>query len=182
MIEDLIKKQAELMERVPHTVRPDSAVKMAAGVKIMDTLLRYLNSTGHKPWRPNPLSPMVQQKLLEELKEGVGTLAYIHHTTAGADKELSNAEHYLRQLVSGYGVIEETLEYVNSLNEKDSREHRLEELTDILFFYMEQMLLGEFTWEEVEAEYHRKWAVNIKRYEDAEKGDYEWDQRDKGKL
>ncbi len=59
-IEDLITKQLQLMDKVPHTVRPDSLVKMEAGVRILDTLLRYLNSTGHKPWRPTPLSPIVQ--------------------------------------------------------------------------------------------------------------------------
>lgn len=182
MIEDLIKKQQELMLRVPHTVRPDALVKMAAGVKVIDTLLRYLNSTGHKPWRPVPLSPIVQQGLLKELGEKVGVLKYIHCTCAGADKDFSNQEHYSRQLVSALGIIEETVEYMSSLSDGSSREHRLEELTDVLFFYMEQMILGEFRSEEVEAEYGRKWEENMDRYKRAEQGDYTWDRRDKGGL
>lgn len=177
MIEDLIQKQQALMLKVPHTVRPDALVKMCAGVRVIDTLLRFLNSTGHKPWRPVPLSPLVQERLLKDLKVKVSVLAYVHHTTAGAQEDFDNLEHYTRQLVSAYGVIEETLEYVNSLSDGSGRAHQLEEVVDILFFYMEQMILGGFTWEEIEREYHRKWAVNIKRYEDAKRGDYAWDER-----
>ena len=42
-IEDLLKKQQELMDRVPHTVRKDAHMKMLAGVGIIDALLKYLN-------------------------------------------------------------------------------------------------------------------------------------------
>ena len=182
MIEDLIKKQQELMLKVPHTVRPDALVKMQAGVKVIDTLLRFLNSTGHKPWRPIPLSSLIQENLIRDLKERVNTLAYIHRTNTGADKDFSSQEHYARQLISAYGVIEETIEYVNSLSDGNDRAHQLEEFTDILFFYLEQMILGGFSCVEVEEEYIRKHAVNIKRYEDAEKGDYSWDNRKGGGL
>jgi len=182
MIEDLISKQEELMQRVPHTVRPDSLVKMESGVEIIDTLLRFLNSTGHKPWRPIPLSPIVQDGLLKELKIKVDTLAYIHHTTAGAEKNFDNVEHYSRQLISAYGVIEETLEYVNSLSDGSDRTHQLEELTDGLFFYLEQVILGGFSLKEVEEEYSRKWTVNIKRYEYGAKGNWDWDKRKGGRL
>lgn len=181
-IEELIEKQQELMLKVPHTVRPDSYMKMAAGVKIIDTLLRYLNSTGHKPWRPVPLEPLVQGKLLKDLKGNVGLLGYIHSINAGADKDFSHQEHYSRQLISAYGVIEETLEYVSSLSDGSDHAHKLEELTDVLFFYMEQMILGGFTWEEMEKEYLRKWEVNMERYRRAERGDYGWDKRKEGKL
>ena len=181
-IEDLIAKQAELMLKVPHTVRPDSFVKMEQSVTILDVLLRYLSSTGHKPWRPDPLSPIVQQGLLKELNSQVTALQFLHRTNAGANKDLSSNDHYSRQLISAFGVIEETIEYVNSLSEDDTREHRLEELVDVLFFYMEQILLGEFTWEEIEKEYRRKWEVNIERYRRAEQGDYGWDKRGKGVL
>lgn len=181
-IQDLIIKQKQLMERVPHTIRPDSLVKMQAGLKIIDTLLRYLNSTGHKPWRPNPLPSIVQDNLLKELEANVGALSFIHSTTAGADKDFSSHDHYSRQLISTFGVIEESIEYANSLRDGSGRPHRLEEIVDILFFYMEQTLLGEFTWEEIEQEYHRKHAVNIKRYEDAEKGDFSWDKRGETNL
>ena len=181
-IEDLIKKQQDLMLKVPHTVRPDALIKMQAGVKIIDTLLRFLNSTGHKPWRPIPLSPIVQEGLLKELEEKVGALAYIHRTTAGADEDFSNFDHYARQLISAYGIIEETLEYVNSLSDDSGRAHQLEEFTDILFFHLEQMILGGFSWAEVEEEYVRKHAVNLERYRRAEEGDYGWDKRSEGGL
>ena len=178
---ELLVKQAELMERVPHTLRPDSMAKMVAAVKIIDVLLRYLNSTGHKPWRPTPLSAMTQTKLLGELQDKVGALSYIHSVTLGGDKDYSHMEQYGRQLISNFGIIEESIEYINTL-EETSREDQIEELTDILFFYLEQTLLAGFTWEEIQAEYHRKWDVNIKRYEDAEKGDRSWDKRGEDKL
>lgn len=176
---ELVLKQKELMDRVPHELRPDSYVKMVSGLKIMGSLLRYLNSTGHKPWRPNPLSPITQQHLLKEIRDNVSELSYIHSTNAGADKDLSANKTFQRQLISGFGIIEESIEYLESVwnGRDDNRPHRLEELTDILFFFLEQMILGEFTWEEVEAEYNRKWQVNINRYEAAEKGDFSWDKR-----
>lgn len=182
MIEDLIQKQEELMLKVPHTVRSDALVKMQAGAIVIDTLLRFLNSTGHKPWRPVPLSPIVQEGLLKDLKMKVGTLAYIHHTAAGADKDFSSQKDYARQLVSVLGVIEEATEYLNSLLDGSSRAHRLEEITDVIFFFMELMLLDAFTWSEIEEEYHRKWKVNMKRYEDGAKGDFAWDKRKEGSL
>jgi phosphoribosyl-ATP pyrophosphohydrolase len=177
-IEDLIAKQQELMDKVPHTLRPDSYVKMKRGVQIMESLLLYLNSTGHKPWRPNPLGPGIQANYLALVQDRVNILRTDHFSKR---EEVPN-ELYARQLVSGFGVIEETIEYLNSLVNEEPREHRLEELTDVMFFFMEQMILGGFTWEEVEIEYRRKHAVNLKRYEDAAKGDYEWDQRQKGRL
>lgn len=182
MIEDIIKRQEELMLEVPHTVRSDALVKMAAGVKVIDVLLRFLGSTGHKPWRPVPLPLVVQDQLLEDLKNRVGVLAYVHHTTAGADREFSDLEHYSRQMVSALGVIEEMIEYLNSLADGSSRQRRLEELVDVFFFYLEQVILGEFSWDEVEKEYVRKWDVNMERYRRAKEGDYEWNHRGKGSL
>lgn len=176
---DLLSKQRELMEKVPHTVRPDALMKMCVGAKVIDALLRFLNSTGHKPWRPVPLPPMVQQGLLKELKDKVNLLAYVHRTTMGADKDFGGSELYSRQIVSVFGVIEEAIEYLNSLTDGSDRAHRLEECTDVQFFFMELMLLDGFTWDDVESEYQRKWKVNMKRYEDGAKGDYSWDDRGK---
>lgn len=178
----LVEKQKQLMEYVPHDVRPDALVKMTGGIKVLDTLLRFLNSTGHKPWRPIPLTPGTQQVLLAELKESVSTLAYIQRTNLGADKDFSGQEHYSRQVVSTFGIVEEAIEYVNSLT-KGTRAEQLEELTDILFFWLEQLILSGFTWDGVEAEYTRKWGVNMERYKRAKEGDYKWDDRDtKGEL
>jgi len=182
MIEDLIAKQHELMLKVPHAVRDDVPAKMLAGIKIIDTLLRFLNSTGHKPWRPIPLSQQVQDELFDELHVKVGALLILHQSTPSNSQPPTVDVIYTRQLVSALGVIEETVEYINSLSDGSTREHKLEELTDVLFFYMEQMILGEFTWQEVEEAYHRKHAINLKRYEDAKKGDYNWDKRGKENL
>jgi len=112
-IEDLIEKQKILMERVPHNVSDLTARRMVASLGVIEETLEYLNSTGHKPWRPNPLS------------------------------------------------------------END----QLEELTDILFFYMELIIMSGFVWSQIDAEYVRKFHVNLNRYERALKGDYEWDKR-----
>ena len=177
ILDNLLTKQKQLMELVPHTVRPDAAVKMRIGLKIIDILMRYLNSIGHKPWRPEPLSPLVQQGLLKELKEMVGMLGFAHSTTAGADNDFSKSELDFRKMISAFGIIEESIEYMNSIFENHDDDHKLEELTDIYFFLLEQTAMSEFTLEQVEAEYYRKWEVNIKRYEDGAKGDWGWDDR-----
>ena len=118
-MENLIEKQKALMEYVPHDISELTARRMVSGLGIIEETLEYLNSTGHKPWRPNPLS----------------------------------------------------------------KDDQLEELTDVLFFYLELIVMSGFSWEEVESEYSRKHAVNLKRYEDAKKGDFTWDKRsEKGGL
>jgi len=177
----LVEKQKQLMEYVPHDIRPDAFVKMAAGMKLMDTLLRFMNSTGHKPWRPNPLPAGTQQILLADLKKCVSALAYLHRTNAGHDMEFDSLKVQSRQIVSTYGIIEEAIEHFNSLG-IGTRDEQLEELTDVLFFFLEQMILGGFTWADVEQQYYRKWGVNMERYTKAKKGDYGWDKRNKEKL
>ncbi len=117
-MEHLINKQRQLMEEVPHDVTPLTARRMVAGLGVIEEVLEYLNSTGHKPWRPNPLS----------------------------------------------------------------REDQLEEITDILFFYLELVILGGFSWQEIEEEYVRKHKVNLERYRRAKEGDYGWNHRRKGEL
>ncbi|GAI45205.1 unnamed protein product, partial [marine sediment metagenome] len=89
-------------------------------------------------------------------------------------------ETFTRRLIASFGVIEETLEYLDCAD-KD-RPHALEEITDILFFYLELVLLGGFTWQEIEEEYVRKHAVNLERYKRAKEGDYGWNKRGKGEL
>jgi len=184
VVEKLIRKQKELMQKVPHTLRPGSVLLMAASIRIMDALLRFLNSTGHKPWRPVPLEPLVQDLLLDALKCRVGTLSYIHHRPVDSSpiEHAPGYDLYSRQLISAFGIIEETVEYINSIAGKDDRAHRLEEVVDILFFYLEQLVLAGFTWEEVKREYHRKWKVNMERYRCAEKGIWDWDKRSKEVL
>lgn len=182
MINDLIRKQKELMDKVPHTVRPDALTKMKASVDIIDVLMRFLNSCGHKPWRPNPLPVAVQQALKRKLKTSVQTLSYIHSVNYGSKEDISKLKTYSRQVVSGLGIIEETIEYLNTIGDKKERQPQLEELTDILFFYLEQVILSGFSLEDVEKEYHRKHAVNLERYKRAAEGDFGWDKRNKENL
>lgn len=91
------------------------------------------------------------------------------------------------QLTAGLGIIEETMEYLSAVGRKPwrpipkSREEQLEEITDILFYYLELVILSGFTWEQICKEYKRKWKVNMERYEKGSKGDYSWDERLKGK-
>ena len=95
----------------------------------------------------------------------------------------------IHQMATGLGIIEETLEYLNAIGRKPwrpdplPREAQLEEITDILFFYLELIIQSGFFWDEIVAEYKRKHAINLKRYEDGAKGDYSWDDRAmKGEL
>ncbi|GAI26626.1 unnamed protein product, partial [marine sediment metagenome] len=93
-----------------------------------------------------------------------------------------------RRMVSGLGIIEETLEYLNSTGHKPwrpnplSEEDQLEEITDVLFFYLEMVILSGFPWSRIEEKYHQKHAINLERYERALKGDYSWDKRGQGGL
>jgi len=86
-------------------------------------------------------------------------------------------------VVAGLGLIEEVMEYLNAIGFKSWRpeplplEDQLEELTDQLFFFLEEVIVSPFTWEQVVAQYHRKHAINLQRYEDAKKGRYDWDKR-----
>lgn len=116
-MEQLLEMQKQLMERVPHGVSELTARRMVAGLGIIEETLEYLNSTGHKPWRPQPLS----------------------------------------------------------------EEDQLEEIADILFFYMEEVILSGFPWSRIETKYYEKHATNLERYRRALQGDYEWDKRGKTK-
>lgn len=92
-------------------------------------------------------------------------------------------DHTVHKITAGIGVIEETLEYLNAIGRKPWRpvplpkEKQLEELTDIVFFLLELIILSGFSWFEIKQEYEKKWKTNISRYEAGEKGDYSWDDR-----
>ena len=87
------------------------------------------------------------------------------------------------QITCGLGVIEETLEYLNSIGRKPWRpnplppEKQKEELVDMLHFYLELIIRSPFDWEDIVIEYKRKHAINLKRYEKGKAGDYSWDKR-----
>lgn len=87
------------------------------------------------------------------------------------------------QITCGLGVIEETLEYLNAIGRKPWRptplpeEDRLEELSDILHFYLELILRSPFSWGEVVVAYKKKHQENLQRYEKGKAGDFSWDKR-----
>jgi len=93
------------------------------------------------------------------------------------------SDKIVSQITTGVGIIEETLEYLNSIGRKPWRpialplESQKEELVDILFYYLELILLSGFSWEEVVEEYKRKHAINLERYRKGKDGDYSWDDR-----
>lgn len=117
-LEKLLEMQKQLMVEVPHNVSELTSRRMVSGLGVIEETLEYLNSTGHKPWRPNPL-PEADQ---------------------------------------------------------------LEEVADILFFYLELLAMSGFTVDQLEEEYARKWEVNMERYRRAKEGNYDWDDRGKGEL
>ena len=174
-INDLLDMQKELMEEVPHGLRPDVYAQVLAVKEIMVKSLLYLTSLGHKPWRPNPLPLHIQRTRLDNLSNAITLL---RHTRDQSMETLLTDDEYekrSRKLISAFGVIEEILEFLDCAD--DDRPHKLEEITDVLFFYLESMILEGFTWEEIEVEYKRKHAINLERYRKAKEGDYLWDKR-----
>lgn len=188
---ELIDLQHELMSKVPHDLKPEVVPKMWVGVKIIDTLLRYLGSTGHKPWRPNPLPIGKQNELMEELEKSVAILGFLQSIDSGSVMDAHNivaemtdgSELRQRQLVSALGVIEESVEHLNALaNKENDPDNVLEELVDVLFFWLEQLIMSGYSWEMVENQYYKKWHTNMERYRRAQNNDYDWDKRSEGKL
>jgi hypothetical protein len=195
VVDEILRKQKELMDAVPHPLREDAHVRMLRAKKVIELLLIYLNSTGHKPWRPNPLPRDEQTKNIIMVTFALKDLEEMHLNYTEPSKVVNDTISS-RILVSTFGGIEEILEFYDSWRErsqvagwsqgatnadldKENRAHMLEELTDELFYYLERMILVNFTWAEVINEYYRKWEVNMKRYADAKKGDYTWDDRGK---
>lgn len=178
MIEELFEKQKQLMEQVPHKVTRSSYDKMCICRSIMERLLLYLNSCGHKPWRPIPLPEKDQEYYLGQLDDSLRILRTAHITQTSA---VIMPDELGRKIISAFGVIEEVLEYLASTVDRP-REEQLEEITDPLFFWLELAILGGFTWAEIEKEYNRKHAVNLERYRRAKEGDYGWNKRGEGGL
>lgn len=96
-------------------------------------------------------------------------------------------EYMAHQITCGLGIIEETLEYLNSIGRKPwrplplSRESQLGELVDILHFFLELVIRSGFSWPQVVDRYKLKHQENLQRWEAASKGDYSWDKRGDGK-
>lgn len=98
-------------------------------------------------------------------------------------------EEMFHKITCGLGVIEETLEYLNSIGRKPWRPQplapikQLEEIVDILHFFLELILRSRFTWEEIVFNYRIKHQENLERYEKGARGDYSWDDKGtKGEL
>lgn len=195
VVDEILRKQKELMDAVPHPLREDAHVRMLKAKNVIKFLLLYLNSTGHKPWRPNPLPREEQLKNLFKVGFALRDLEEMH-LKYPEPSTVVNDTTGSRILVSTFGGLEEIIEFYESWQERtqtagwvegmtnadldrEMRAHMLEELTDELFFFLERMILVDFSWTEVINEYHRKWEVNMKRYADAKKGDYSWDDRGK---
>ena len=176
----LLSMQRELMEQVPHTIRPDVFSLMIKGITIIDGVLRYLGACGHKPWRPIPLSLYTRDKLMTDLRLEFNRFEALHLLSA-EERTVPVDEPMARKIISSLGTIEETVEYLEAVG-VESRKAQLEEITDILFFYLEQVILGGFAWSEIEQEYIRKHSINLERYKRAKKNDYTWDKRREGRL
>jgi phosphoribosyl-ATP pyrophosphohydrolase len=177
----ILDKQKQLEEKAPHKVTSTSYRLMKKSITEIQALLVFINSTGRKPWRPNPLPfkeiaekerqlLMAQDDLLEFWEESVrdkGTSIYASHE-----------DRKTHLMILTLGIIEEALEfYQDASAETPDQAKVLEEITDILFFYMVGMLQTGLTWEDIIKRYHLKWEENMGRYQKLEVGDTSWDKR-----
>ena len=93
-------------------------------------------------------------------------------------------ERMAHQITCGLGIIEETMEYLNSIGRKPWRPQplprgaQLGELVDILHFFLELIIRSGFSWAETMEAYKAKHQENLQRYEKAKAGDYSWDKRE----
>jgi len=185
-MEELLGKQEQLMEKVPHAVTTSTELLMLDAIGAITDMIVLLGAHGHKPWRPKPLSDEQRSDMLAKLK-------------SSADEYMSRAEYFpsivqeprdtaqTRVLISVLGVIEEVIEYFDAAylhltTDADNKGNQLEEITDILFFYLELVAMSGFTLDQIEKEYKRKHAVNLERYRRAKEGDFRWDKRSEGTL
>ena len=111
-MDEIRDKQVMLMESVPHPLRQDAMDRMHAAKKLIEGILVYLNSTGHKPWRPNPLPQEEQTARLLGVIDSFSALAGLH--TRPATPEMMNDSVGSRMLVSTFGGIEECIEFYDS--------------------------------------------------------------------
>jgi len=172
-LNDMFADQKELIRQVPHEVRIDAALQMEKGIRIIESLLLYLNSIGRKPWRPSQLPYETQYAFLSQLQNSVTDLRNFH-LQGKKDKEPRDTEN-IRMLTAAYGSIEETIETLNGFY-KDT--NTLEEITDQLFYWMEQAIITGFTPDQIQTAYKAKHEINIKRYTSLKSGDTSWDDRD----
>lgn len=127
----------------------------------------------------------VTSKMADHIEELFAMQQLIMDNVPGGDIP----EPMAHQVTCGLGLIEETMEYLNAIGRKAWRPYplppaaQLEELVDILHYYLELVIRSQFTWEDIVEEYRRKHVINLKRYADGAKGDYTWDDKGaKGEL
>lgn len=179
-MDELLDKQKQLMGKVPHTITLGVEILMLDAVNVMHKLLTHLGACGHKPWRPEPLSADERETMLNDFDEYAG--AFMDSAENFPVNDNPRDTLGTRQLISVLGVIEEALEYYDGLAIAYNEPNKLEEITDILFFYLELIAMSGFTLDQIAQEYKRKHAVNLERYRKAKEGDYSWDKRSGGKL
>jgi hypothetical protein len=165
----MLDSQRHLISVVPHAVNVDSYKKMRLAKDIIENLFMYLNSTGRKPWRPAPLPKQQQQMLFETFTSSVSDLVTANNYSLDPINDIDTPT--VRKLTAAFGIIEETIEFLNA------KSNGLEEFTDIFFFYMEEMIMANFTAKQLETMYNKKLVINLKRYEDLKAGDTAWDDR-----
>ncbi len=115
----------------------------------------------------------ILESLLAKQKTLMGNMPHKHEIP----------DHAVGSVVAGMGMIEEVMEYLGAIGFKSwrpqplSKERRLEEITDMLFFMLEMVIFSGFTWKEILEEYDRKWEENNERYRRSKVGDFGWDKR-----
>jgi len=77
-------------------------------------------------------------------------------------------------LTAAYGSIEETIETLNGFSKGTNT---LEEITDQLFYWMEQAIIAGLTPDQIVEQYKVKHEINLNRYSALKAGDTSWDNR-----
>lgn len=169
--DDLISMQQTLIDAVPHAVREDCLSKMVITKTTISSLMLYINSCGRKPWRASPLSDDKQDEYFRNIQSCINNLHSAKLATEESSIQVDTPT--IRRFTSCLGIIEETLEFIDN---KDS-DNELEELADILFFYLEAVIGSKFTVQQILDRYVTKHAENMARYASLAKGDTSWDLR-----
>ena len=100
---------------------------------------------------------------LDTMEELFSMQAQIMEKVPGGDIP----EQMAHQITCGLGIIEETMEYLNSIGRKPWRpqplplDQQLEELSDVLHFFLELILRSGFTWEQLVERYKLKHQENL---------------------
>ncbi len=180
-LDNLVSMQKELMESIPNGVfiNPKYNDLFYSLMKVFTLEAKLLNSTGFKSWRPVPLSEVKQQEIKEDLGKALIQYNLDHVRMRSPQESDSHVSLVVRTdlAVPVMGMIEESVEFFNALQEKDE-EHAFEELVDIFFFFLEALILFGKSFAQVEERYKTKWKENMSRYERGQKNDYSWDNRD----